>query len=170
MASRIVVLNQGVIEQVGSPLELYRNPDNLFVAGFLGAPKMNLLQGTLAAASSTVTEVTLPGVGCVRVAADATRSTPGGAVTLGIRPEHLQLSAGHDGSADNTLAARVDLIEYLGDHLLAYTSIAGIKDGLCAKLAGHATPLRTGDAARVHLPPAQCLLFDAAGAAYPRIQ
>ncbi|MGO7165402.1 ABC transporter ATP-binding protein, partial [Rhizobium johnstonii] len=43
MASRIVVLNQGVIEQVGSPLELYRNPDNLFVAGFLGAPRMNFL-------------------------------------------------------------------------------------------------------------------------------
>ena len=58
----------------------------------------------------------------------------------------------------------------LGDHLLAYTSIAGIKDGLCAKLAGHATPLRAGESARVHLPPAQCLLFDAAGAAYPRIQ
>jgi len=170
LASRIVVFDAGLVQQVGTPVALYESPSNLFVAGFLGAPKMNLLQGTLGAASATVAEVMLPGVGSVRAAVDTTRSAPGTAVTLGIRPEHLHLTASHDGSADNTLAAHVDLIEYLGDHLLAYTSIAGIKDGLCAKLAGHAAPLRTGDAARVHLPPAQCLLFDAAGVAYPRIQ
>jgi multiple sugar transport system ATP-binding protein len=65
LADRIVVLNQGVIEQTGAPLELYRRPANLFVAGFIGSPKMNFVQGAAAAAY--------------------------GAHTLGIRPEHLRL-------------------------------------------------------------------------------
>jgi multiple sugar transport system ATP-binding protein len=67
MADKIVVLNAGRIEQVGSPLELYRSPRNLFVAGFIGSPKMNLLGGAAAAAE--------------------------GAATIGIRPEHLAVSA-----------------------------------------------------------------------------
>jgi multiple sugar transport system ATP-binding protein len=66
MATRIVVLRDGVIEQVGSPIELYRNPANLFVAGFIGSPKMNFVTGKAAAAQ--------------------------GAETIGIRPEHLALS------------------------------------------------------------------------------
>jgi multiple sugar transport system ATP-binding protein len=67
MADRIVVLNRGVIEQVGSPLELYNNPDTLFVAGFIGSPKMNILTG--------------------KAAADH------GAPTIGIRPEHIDIVA-----------------------------------------------------------------------------
>ncbi|MBW8447832.1 MAG: ABC transporter ATP-binding protein [Arenimonas sp.] len=66
MADKIVVLNKGRIEQVGSPLELYHNPANLFVAGFIGSPKMNLISGAAA--------------------------TPHGAPTIGIRPEHVTLS------------------------------------------------------------------------------
>lgn len=66
MADKIVVLNAGNIEQVGSPLELYRSPKNLFVAGFIGSPKMNLIEGAPAAKH--------------------------GATTIGIRPEHLAIS------------------------------------------------------------------------------
>src|SRR5690606_12865580 len=66
MADKIVVLNKGNIEQVGSPLELYRSPQNLFVAGFIGSPRMNLISGKEAAAYK--------------------------AATIGIRPEHLALS------------------------------------------------------------------------------
>lgn len=68
MADKIVVLNAGRIEQVGSPLELYRTPQNLFVAGFIGSPKMNLITG-----------------------AEAARH---GATTIGIRPEHIRLGEG----------------------------------------------------------------------------
>jgi multiple sugar transport system ATP-binding protein len=67
MADRIVVMNHGVIEQVGTPLELYRNPKNLFVAGFIGSPKMNFIEGSWAQAQ--------------------------GAHTVGIRPEHISISA-----------------------------------------------------------------------------
>jgi multiple sugar transport system ATP-binding protein len=66
MADKIVVLNAGNIEQVGSPLELYRNPANLFVAGFIGSPKMNLLEGATAEKH--------------------------GAKTIGARPEHIRIS------------------------------------------------------------------------------
>jgi multiple sugar transport system ATP-binding protein len=66
MADKIVVLNAGNIEQVGSPLELYKTPKNLFVAGFIGSPKMNLINGTAAAKH--------------------------GATTIGVRPEHLGIS------------------------------------------------------------------------------
>lgn len=68
MADKIVVLNHGVIEQVGSPMELYNRPDNLFVAGFIGSPRMNFLTGAAAARFQ--------------------------AHTVGIRPEHLTLSTG----------------------------------------------------------------------------
>ena len=70
MADKIVVLQAGVIEQVGSPLDLYRNPCNLFVAGFIGSPKMNFIKG-----------------------AEAARH---GAATIGIRPEHIKVSAASD--------------------------------------------------------------------------
>ncbi len=68
MADRIVVLNKGVIEQVGSPLELYNKPDTLFVAGFIGSPKMNFITGAIAAKHN--------------------------AATIGIRPEHIDIVAG----------------------------------------------------------------------------
>ena len=76
MADRIVVLRDGLVEQVGTPLDLYNRPDNLFVAGFLGSPKMNVLSGALAA--------------------------PWGAETVGIRPEHLALSS-EDGALAGTV-------------------------------------------------------------------
>jgi multiple sugar transport system ATP-binding protein len=83
MADRIVVLNRGVIEQVGSPLELYNRPDSLFVAGFIGSPKMNLIQGSEAKKF------------------DAT--------TIGIRPEHLEIS-----QKTGTWSAKIRLAEHLG--------------------------------------------------------
>jgi multiple sugar transport system ATP-binding protein len=83
MADRIVVLNRGNIEQVGSPLELYNRPDSLFVAGFIGSPKMNLISGKPAEKFN--------------------------AQTIGIRPEHLEISL-----KDGTWPAKISLAEHLG--------------------------------------------------------
>ncbi|MGJ8595965.1 ABC transporter ATP-binding protein [Sulfitobacter sp.] len=112
LADKIVVLRKGKIEQVGAPLDLYRNPDNKFVAGFIGSPAMNFLDGT-----STGDSVTLAGL-------DGTYALPvalpedGRAVTLGIRPEHIEI----DASADTFT---VDMTEALGGvsyvHLLSDT-------------------------------------------------
>src|SRR5512138_3465097 len=86
LADRIVVLNAGRVEQVGAPLELYRHPRNLFVAGFIGSPRMNFLPGKLLAADAQGARVELPGGQVLRAAVDAARGRPGDAVLVGLRP------------------------------------------------------------------------------------
>ena len=76
MADKIVVLQAGVIEQVGSPLELYHHPPNLFVAGFIGSPKMNFLPVTVAATDEAGATVQLPGGGTVAVPVQPGRVRP----------------------------------------------------------------------------------------------
>jgi len=168
LASRIVVFDAGVVQQVGTPVELYESPANLFVAGFLGAPKMNLLPATLVSADHRGAEVTGPGRAALRVAVDAAGAVTGSAVTLGIRPEHLRF-ANADTDASNTIAARIELIEYLGDHLLVYATVSDAAQRLCLKLPGHATRVRIGDTVHIELPAEHGLLFDAAGVAFTRL-
>ena len=108
LADRIVVLRDGIVEQVGTPLELYDNPDNLFVAGFIGSPKMNFLAGVIENGAVRLTEH-----GDVRVPISV--AAPEGAkVSVGIRPESFR----SDGSAALTLA--VELVEHLGSETYAY--------------------------------------------------
>ncbi|MBY3259377.1 sn-glycerol-3-phosphate ABC transporter ATP-binding protein UgpC [Rhizobium laguerreae] len=119
MASRIVVLNQGVIEQVGSPLELYRNPDNLFVAGFLGAPRMNFLGVTLDEVSGRNVTVSAPGLVPVTVElAEATVLAKGSSLTLGVRPENISMVA--DGEQGGAINGQVRLVEHLGRETILY--------------------------------------------------
>lgn len=89
MADKIVVLQAGQIEQVGSPLDLYHHPRNVFVAGFMGSPRMNLLPATVTAANGSGVTVAGPGGINVTVPVGASALRTGTAVTLGIRPEHL---------------------------------------------------------------------------------
>ncbi|QPF72606.1 ABC transporter ATP-binding protein [Roseateles sp. DAIF2] len=170
LASRIVVFDGGVVQQVGSPAELYEHPANLFVAGFLGAPRMNLLPGRLLAADAALAQVEVEGLGRIAVAVDARRSALGSAVTLGLRPEHLRLASADAPPADAApTAGRLDLVEYLGDHLLAYVSQPGLPQRLCAKLSRQdLPPCATGAALRLQLPARHALLFDAQGLAHPR--
>ncbi|QYA08635.1 ABC transporter ATP-binding protein [Agrobacterium larrymoorei] len=113
MASRIVVLNKGEIEQVGSPLELYANPVNHFVAGFLGAPRMNFFDGKVMGLETEAAIVALDGLDQIRIplAIEASLKT-GDKVTLGVRPERLQI--GDASSSLATFDAKVRLVEYLG--------------------------------------------------------
>ncbi|MEP2641430.1 sn-glycerol-3-phosphate ABC transporter ATP-binding protein UgpC [Roseobacter sp.] len=101
LADKIVVLRMGKIEQVGAPLELYRDPDNKFVAGFIGSPAMNFLAGTVVEAG-----VEVPGLGRT-VAVQANLPAVGTAVTLGVRPEHLEVQVGQG-------ALKAELSEALG--------------------------------------------------------
>jgi len=111
MAHKIVVLNNGRIEQVGSPLDLYNAPCNRFVAGFIGSPKMNFLS---AAASSNGVRI-----GDVSVPCPPFETSP---VTFGIRPEHLSIVAGINRIKLGTAA--VDLVESLGGQTVVYASLA----------------------------------------------
>src|SRR5260221_10440716 len=108
LAEQIVVLNAGRVEQAGPPLELYERPRNLFVAGFIGSPRMNLLPATVALAASGGVAVELEGGGRVAVPVAGGGLRPGDPVTLGIRPEHLAPRG------DGPFAGRVLLVERLG--------------------------------------------------------
>ncbi|MBY3152073.1 sn-glycerol-3-phosphate ABC transporter ATP-binding protein UgpC [Rhizobium laguerreae] len=126
MASRIVVLNQGVIEQVGSPLELYRNPDNLFVAGFLGAPRMNFLGVTLDEVSGRNVTVSAPGLVPVTVElAEATVLAKGTRLTLGVRPENISMVA--DGAQGGAINGAVRLVEHLGRETILYVDAGNLR-------------------------------------------
>jgi multiple sugar transport system ATP-binding protein len=119
MASKIVVLNKGHVEQVGRPLDLYHHPKNLFVAGFIGSPSMNFLKGRIAGLSESGVEVALGGgpKAIVRCKPDG-RAVAGAPVTLGVRPEALNAN----GQGDSTIAGKVRMVERLGGDTYLYLS------------------------------------------------
>ena len=117
MADKIVVLDAGVIAQVGSPLQLYHKPDNLFVAGFIGSPKMNFINGTVKSSDGTTIAVDLGTLGTLNLPRSA-RVGAGQSVTVGIRPEHLTL-----GSGDFTLSVTPRIVEHLGIHTVLYSDL-----------------------------------------------
>jgi multiple sugar transport system ATP-binding protein len=162
LGQRIVVINGGRIEQVGTPQALYQQPANLFVAGFLGAPKMNFIQGQIVSVSAAGATVRLAGGALITAAVDARRAAPGESVTLGIRAEHMPL----DADGDNGLDLVVGHVEYLGDQSVAYASLTGEAALVAVRQAADGTPLRPGMTVRARLPAQHCHLFDSTGSAY----
>ncbi|GAA0869707.1 sn-glycerol-3-phosphate ABC transporter ATP-binding protein UgpC [Brevundimonas basaltis] len=161
LADRIVVLNEGRIEQVGQPMELYERPRNLFVAGFIGSPKMNLLPAEIVRASAAGATVRTGAGETVRVDVDASRAAPGDAVTLGVRPEHLRLSGQGD-----ALGATVTFVETLGHATYAYLD-AG-ETPLTVLLPGDVRP-SAGEAVKLHVAAGETHLFDGDGEAFARL-
>jgi multiple sugar transport system ATP-binding protein len=166
LGQKIVVFNGGRIEQAGTPLELYERPANLFVAGFLGSPRMNAFPATLAGHADGLATVRVPGGGVVQVAADAGGARAGTPFTLGVRPEHLRLETSGDASIPGTLA----LVEYLGDVTLAYVQADGVEGMAAAKCPPDALLPAPGTAVRLRFDPARAWLFDAQGAALPALR
>jgi multiple sugar transport system ATP-binding protein len=115
MASRIVVMNQGRIEQVGTPMEIYQRPDSRFVAGFIGAPAMNFLPVAGIAAQDGLAVARL-GDGTAVATTVPAGLAGGGGLTLGVRAENVHPGGG--------AAARVDVIERLGERTLVYALLA----------------------------------------------
>ena len=165
LADRIVVLAAGRIEQVGSPLELYEHPDNLFVAGFIGSPKMNFLAGAIVSADAGAAVVQLESGAQIRCEVDAADARPGDKVMLGIRPEHFEAAAA--GQAGNVIATTVTFVESLGSTTHAYCDYPGIAETLVCELDG-ATRLRNGAALALEIPASRTYLFDAGGKAFRR--
>ncbi|MGK5061553.1 ABC transporter ATP-binding protein [Janthinobacterium sp. LB3P112] len=168
LGERIVVFNGGRIEQVGSPHALYNHPGNLFVAGFLGAPKMNFIACVAFASSPGSVAVRLPGGIVIDVVAQGGSVAPGDQLTLGVRAEHISLQHGEMAN-NNVIEASVSHVEYLGDVAIVYASMPGV-DGTLAEMLAVKLPAeeglrQAGDAMRLHLPPQRCLLFDAKGQA-----
>ena len=162
LADRIVVLRAGVVEQVGTPMDLYNRPDNLFVAGFIGSPAMNM-----------VPCVVESGDGAAKVRPEkhqpvsVTAKIPAGAVgrkgTLGVRPENLSLA---NGSGQPLFHGRIDLLEHLGELTLLYVD-CGYPEPIIAKMEGFVKLQRGSDVALAA--PAEMLhVFDEHGRAFPR--
>ncbi|MHA6731334.1 ABC transporter ATP-binding protein [Devosia sp. A369] len=147
MADKIVVLRSGVIEQAGAPLELYNNPKNLFVAGFIGSPKMNFLSAKADGATLTVADNSL-----------TLDRAVAGATTLGIRPEHITIA---EGSGLKLAEVRVDLVENLGGQTVVYATTAD-NQPVNIVLEGQ-RPVELGSTVSVHFDPARLHLFNAEG-------
>jgi multiple sugar transport system ATP-binding protein len=164
LANRIVVFHAGRIEQVGTPMELYHHPANLFVAGFIGSPKMNFISATLESAAATEALLRLAD-GCqLRAAVDATTLPAGTPVTLGVRPEHIDAQTAAPG---NELRGTVQAAEHLGDATYLYVDVAGALAPVVVR-ASPDNPLVIGDTAHLGLPIQRCHVFDADGRALPR--
>ncbi len=166
LGQRIVVFNAGRIEQVGAPLDLYDRPGNLFVAGFLGAPKMNLLKAEVVALSDHAVRVRLVDGSELVVAVQAQGLSIGNHVTLGCRAEHILLGSGHD---ENSLKLQVNFVEHLGDASVVYARLEAEASMVAVKLAMESASIKTGDTIQVTLPASRCHLFDASGIACPRL-
>jgi len=161
LGQKIVVFNGGLVEQAGTPSDLYERPANRFVAGFLGSPRMNFLAGALDGTENGDARVRLAGGALVAVAAAGPRLATGAPVAFGVRPEHLRvLPAAAPGGIPGTLA----LVEYLGDVLLAHVQVAGTDELVVARCAPDGTLPAPGAAVRLAADPARAHLFDADGA------
>jgi multiple sugar transport system ATP-binding protein len=121
LADRIVVLRAGRIEQVGTPLELYNNPANRFVAGFIGSPHMNFLDGTVEGIAGERAVAALAGGHRLEIPGDP-RMAAGMRITIGARPQHIKL-----GNGDGSLPATIRLVEALGAETVIHTDVAGQK-------------------------------------------
>jgi multiple sugar transport system ATP-binding protein len=168
MASRIVVLDAGVIEQIGAPLELYHHPTNRFVAGFIGSPKMNFLPGTLVSAEPTRARVAFRDGTSAVVAVDATRAAKDSEVTVGIRPEHLLVMTGADAGAEvSRVRGEVVLVENLGESALVYLQLPETGGLTLCRIEGTSL-LEQGEAVELGLAAGASHLFDARGKSFPR--
>ena len=158
LASKIVVLNHGRIEQVGAPLELYRSPRNLFVAAFIGSPRMNLIKGRVSAMSGGNATLAFAGTE-VMIGAEAGVLLQGAEVTIGIRPEHMAERRPESAALEGC----VDAVERLGEASLVYMTLIGGED-VIVRAAGD-DPVAPGDRFTAHVPSRALHVFDAAGQA-----
>ena len=154
LADRLIVMNAGVVEQIGTPLDIYTEPATAFVAGFIGSPAMNFLPGT----------VTADGQGVNLDGSSQTLSVPPPTsasrhpVTVGIRPEHLEPTSPDAAS----LALTVDLVEALGADSLVHGQLAGAPQGAAVTVrVDGARPVAAGEALSLAVAPEHVHFFDA---------
>jgi len=157
LADRIVVLRDGRIEQVGTPMQLYLNPDNVFVAGFIGSPKMNFMDGRISALSANSAWVDILGLapGAFELSALRSRPAVGTEVTVGFRPEHI-----HE-TGEQGFPASIVIVEHLGSVSYAYVETPqGARLGIERRGQHDDQP---GRSIRLRLEPARVFAFSRTG-------
>ncbi|MCP8884669.1 sn-glycerol-3-phosphate ABC transporter ATP-binding protein UgpC [Devosia sp. XJ19-1] len=153
LADKIVVLNAGIVQQVGTPLELYHRPANKFVAGFIGSPKMNFLEVTVEAVDGGSMRLSGPALQGLTLPASDNRA--GDKLTLGVRPHDL--TAMNDGPLSGT----VILVEHLGNETLVSLSLTN-GQGIIVALDGD-TNCHVGQTLTLGFPPNKVHLFNEGG-------
>lgn len=153
MADRIVVMNGGAVEQVGTPLELYDNPANLFVASFIGSPAMNLIHGKVERHNNEVVFRTKGGL-ALPLARKSSQFVEGKSAVYGVRPEHLELTTGRK-SAD--LSPIVSVVEPTGSETQIVAEIEGHQ--IVAAIRGRVS-YKPGDIMPFSIDTSQVHLFD----------
>jgi sn-glycerol 3-phosphate transport system ATP-binding protein len=149
LADRMIVMNLGIAEQIGRPIEVYDDPNSLFVAGFIGSPAMNFLSG-----KRVGDEVDIGGAARVPLPAELRGSAPE-AIVVGVRPEHLVPGAG----TGTVFRFHVETVEALGADSLVHGQFGG--GGIVARVEGHATPRPGADLAFTAMP-GKLYFFDSA--------
>ena len=159
LANDIVVLDEGIVSQKGSPMELYNNPNNLFVGGFIGSPKMNFISSKITSKSGDKTEVDLMGSAKISVPKTSASASEGDSVELGIRPEHLTVNQ----SGDASWESKVFVVEKLGSGTFLYLEKEG--EPLVVETDGDSN-IKVGDTVKVGFDAARCHLFDSSKQAF----
>ena len=139
LADDIVVLDEGIVSQNGSPLELYNYPNNLFVGGFIGSPKMNFISTIISSKTSDITEVEILGSSKIKVPKTSAEASEGDTVQLGIRPEHLLVNQ----DSDAMWEGKVFVVETDGD-----------------------SNIQVGDTVKVGFEASRCHIFDSSNQAF----
>ncbi|WP_417069563.1 ABC transporter ATP-binding protein [Niveibacterium terrae] len=157
LGDRIAVFNQGIIEQVGRPLELYERPANQFVGGFLGSPKMNFIPCTLSGLDADGLALKVGNNDSIRLPSRR-KIDASGDLLLGVRPEHIEI--GHEGAG---IRATVDLTEHLGDTQIIYAQLPGSDQIITIKSTAELGTLRSGESIVLRPQTRACHVFNAAG-------
>ena len=152
LGHRLMVLNSGHVEQLGTPIELYERPASTFVAGFIGSPSMNFLEARIGADGTTVA---LPGGESLAIDGGGTRLEADRAVILGLRPEHLEQSDEGAGVAH----LHVDVVEQLGADTIVHGHFGSGGTDLSVRLPG-VRHLAVGESLPLSVSPEHVHLFD----------
>ena len=164
MADKIVVLREGYVEQVGAPLDLYHKPANIFVAGFIGSPAMNFMDGTISGISDKSVELELNSNLKIQIPCqpgnDAATGSP---VSAGVRPEHLELTS----EKEAKLRGEVFAVERLGGETYLYVNTESNKE-LTVHAAGDKV-VSVGDSVAIGFFPDACHVFDGQGQVFEKL-
>lgn len=163
LATKIVVLQAGKIEQIGTPMELYHHPRNRFVAGFIGSPTMNFLPVMTTSVQDSGTTLRLPGDNTITVPVQPKTLMVGDRATLGIRPENIRIDA-----KNPTLMGEVLVVERLGDTTYLYVRAPG-GDTLIVQTNGD-RQVTIRDQVPICIDENACHLFDANDIAIPKAE
>ena len=154
LADRLIVMNAGVADQIGTPMDVYDKPASVFVAGFIGSPAMNFLAGKVSEGGQSVELVGTGGIRIVLPIAGVTSAAPGTAVAVGLRPEHLVPAA------NGAVELMLELAEPLGADTLLHGRFGDTRELMTVRQAGHVLA-KPGEKRRFNIHAAHVHLFDA---------